>query len=105
MTAQELFDEAAAEHLSRPDVGLGRMLRSDGLKVNGKVFALLVDDRLVVKVPAKQASALVAAGEAEAFRSGGGRTMREWVSVAPDREAWRRLMADAIAYVESLTPS
>lgn len=105
MTAQALFDEVAAEYLSRRDVSVGRMLRSDGLKVNGKVFALLVDDRLVVKVPAKEASALVAAGEAEAFQSGGGRTMREWVSVAPDRDAWRRLMADAVAYVESLARS
>ena len=62
MTAQALFDEVAAEYLSRPDVSVGRMLRRDGLKVNGKVFPALLDDRLVVKVPAQQASALVAAG-------------------------------------------
>lgn len=103
-TAAKLFDALAAEHLRGPDVSLGRALQNDVLKVNDKIFAFLKDDRLVVKLPAARAAALVAASTAMPFRSGG-RTMKEWVSVAQpvepaDGEPWRRLMAESKSYVD-----
>jgi uncharacterized protein YndB with AHSA1/START domain len=103
---QELYDELAAEHLRRPEVTMGRALQNDVLKVNGKIFAFINGGRLVVKLPAPQAAALVAAGQAVPFQSGG-RTMKEWVAVGrpsppEDRGSWRRLMADASDYVAAL---
>lgn len=108
---QDGYDELAREYLTRPGVSVGRALSGDALKVNAKIFAFLKHDRLVVKLPAPQASALVADGEAVQFESGG-RKMREWVSVgwsaapagpsAYDR--WRALMSDAISYVATSSP-
>lgn len=72
--------------------------------MHGKVFAMVVEDRSVVKVPAAQAAALVAAGQGVPLESGGGRKMREWVSVeGTDRDTWLALMSDAFAYVESIS--
>jgi TfoX/Sxy family transcriptional regulator of competence genes len=98
------YDELAKEYLRRPDVTVGRALQNDVLNVNGKIFAFLSKDRLVVKVPVAQAHALVDSGRAEPFQSGG-RTMREWVAVAPSDRQWRRLMNDAIEYVGGLSRS
>jgi hypothetical protein len=105
---QEVYDELAAEHLRRPEVSLGRALQNEVLKVNSKIFAFLRHGRLVVKLPAPQARALVAAGEAVPFESGG-RRMKEWVAVelpsAPaDYSLWRELMADASGYVAASAP-
>jgi hypothetical protein len=105
--AQELFDRLVAEHVSDPGVTLGRMLRSDGLMVRGKVFAMVVRGRLVVKLPAARAAAMVEAGEGTAFEPSPGRVMREWVAVevpAPpaDESGWRPLVAEARAYVAAV---
>lgn len=67
-------------------VSQGRMFGALGPKVSGKVFAMEVKGRLVVKLPARRVDELVAAG-AERFDPGHGRPMREWVAVAPDA-AW-----------------
>jgi hypothetical protein len=65
---------------------------------------MLVDDRLVVKVPASQAAELVADDQAVAFESGGGRKMKEWVSVdVAERDVWAQLVSDAYDYVESIS--
>jgi TfoX/Sxy family transcriptional regulator of competence genes len=104
MGPQELFDDLTAHYLGRPEVSIGRLFRSEGLKVHGKVFAMLVTDRLVVKIPAAQATAVVAQGRAVPFESGGGRKMREWVALdVAERDAWPQLVADAFAYVESIS--
>ncbi|HEY8743214.1 MAG TPA: hypothetical protein VIU62_08955 [Chloroflexota bacterium] len=105
--AQERFDEQASAYLQRPGVTFGKVFHSQGLKVNGKIFALQVRGRLVVKLPATQAAALVAAGTAVAFEPSPGRRMKEWVAVersdAPGHsDVWRQLMADAYAFVAAL---
>jgi uncharacterized protein YndB with AHSA1/START domain len=105
-TPAELFDQLVAEHLGEPHVRMGRALRKDVLQVNGKTAAFVTRDRLVVKLPAPVAAAMVTAGQAVAFESGG-RPTREWVSVpAPTMPAgldrWRQLIADARAYIEEL---
>lgn len=104
-TAQDRFEDLAREHLGEPGVSLGRMMSSEGLKVHGKFFALVSRERLVLKVPAAQAVALVAAGDAVPFEPSPGRRMKEWVALTPpaDLDRWRRLMADARGYVASLT--
>jgi TfoX/Sxy family transcriptional regulator of competence genes len=100
--AREVFDQLAAEQLRRPGVSRRRMFGRDGLKVEGKFFAFLDCDQLVVKLPAATAEGLIRAGEA--FTTKMSPTMRSWVSVPvsnPTAAAsqWRPLMADAYAHV------
>ncbi len=72
-----------------------------GYRVGGKIFAMLVDDALVVKLPAGRCAALVAEGAAAPLTTGGGRAMREWVRLlgVPDVERWRALAEEALAFV------
>jgi len=67
--AQRMFDELAADYLDLPDVSRAVMFGSDGLRVNAKFFAFVGGEgELIVKLPAAQCSALVAAGQAEPVR-------------------------------------
>ena len=91
------FDAIANEFLSEPGVDEGTGFGSNpGLRVGGKIFAMEVDGRLVVKLPAERVTALAEAG-AEPFVVGK-RTMREWVSVAP-RDDWTALAREAYEFV------
>ncbi len=85
--AQGLFDQIAAEYLARPGVTYGRIWHNDGLKVNNKIFAMIVRDELVVKVPAGQAAQLIDAGDGVAFEPRPGRRMKEWVVVGIGRRS------------------
>ncbi|MFD1929953.1 MULTISPECIES: hypothetical protein [Nonomuraea] len=98
-----LYADLVAEHLTRPEVSIGRMLRNDGLKINGRTFAFIsMRERLVVKLPQERAAALVAVGTAHAVEMGT-RRMREWVEIPElDEDTWRALMEEAAAYVETL---
>ena len=100
----ELFDELAAEYLGRPGIFHGRIWHHEGLKVNDKVFAMIVRDELVVKIPAAGAARLVATGDAVAFEPRPGRPAKEWVVVGPAHvERWRGLIADGFDYGVALT--
>lgn len=105
---QDLFDELATGFLNQHGVTMARGWRADSqvLKVNNKIFAMLVRDHLVVKLPAPQAATLTETGQATPFEPRPGRRMREWVVVAlppagADDTVWRQLMADASSYVGS----
>ena len=75
---------------------------ANALKVNGKIFAMLVKDELVVKLPRAQVDTLIAAGVGKRFDPGHGRVMKEWISVAPDAgEEWLVLAQEAMAFVAS----
>src|ERR1700732_2971332 len=80
LRASKVFDDVAAELLTRPGVSIGTVLQNDALKIGGKVFAFVKDDRLVVKLPTARVATLRDNGGGVPFRSGG-RTMREWVAV------------------------
>jgi YjbR protein len=93
------FDAIANELLSEPGVDEGTGFGSNpGLRVGGKIFAMQVDGRLVVKLPAERVTALSEAAGAEPFVIGK-RTMREWVSVAPEAHDWGALAREAFAFV------
>lgn len=80
------------------------MFGSGGLKVGGKVFALLVRERLVLKLPAARVDALVAAGEGDRFDPGHGRLMREWISLEPQSPLdWPALAREAREYVAAVS--
>ena len=100
---QDVYDRLAAEHLGTNGVTMGRALSNDVLKINNKIFAFVMGERLVVKLPSARCTSLLADGEAHPFSSGG-RTMKEWVAVdlppgKAGEKTWRALMAAARAYV------
>jgi hypothetical protein len=80
--------------------GSTRAFGSTSLKTGGKIFAMLVKDRLVVKLPAARVGELVAAGAGERFDPGHGRIQKEWLQVAGDDPVeWRALTLESETYV------
>jgi TfoX/Sxy family transcriptional regulator of competence genes len=81
-------------------VKTGKMMASVGLKVGGKIFAMLVRGDLVVKLPRERVSALVEAGLGKQFDPRrDGRLMKEWVVLAGDDPPWVDVAREAYAYV------
>lgn len=80
--------------------GPQRAFGATSLKTDGRIFAMLVKDRLVVKLPAARVTALVESGAGERFDPGHGRIQKEWLAVSgDDPAAWRALATEAEAYV------
>jgi hypothetical protein len=81
----------------------GMRFGSSGLKVHNTIFAMLVRDRLVVKLPRSRVDALVASGDGERYDPrGDGRLMKEWVVIAPTaRVDWVQLAREAMGFVAS----
>ena len=73
------------------------------LTVGGKIFAMLSNDRLVVKLPRQQVEALIQSGDGERFDpQRNGRLMKEWLVVYPSSERdWLALARDALEFVAS----
>ncbi|MFI6444758.1 hypothetical protein [Kitasatospora sp. NPDC050543] len=96
----ELVDALAGlPGVTPPEQGPGRRFGSAALKVDGRIFAMLVDDRLVLKLPLGRVSELVTAGEGEHFERGG-RPMREWLALDPESAVgWLPLAQEARAFV------
>ena len=103
LSVQDLYDEALTQLTSEGWlVTPTRMFGSDGLKVAGKTFAMVVKGSLVVKVPAARVDDLIAAGRGERFDPGHGRPMKEWVSLKPNNlEDTAGYMSEAAAFVEA----
>jgi hypothetical protein len=102
-TPDALFREVIAAHAGQPGIAQAKMFGSAGLRSNGKVFACLFKDKLVVKLPMERVESLVAAGTGARFDPGMGRQMKEWVELPPtNADEWRRFAAESLAFVESL---
>jgi hypothetical protein len=81
-----------------------RRFGSNGLKLDGKIFAMLVRGRLVVKLPKERVDLLVASRQGERFDPGHGRLMKEWVTVGPSRASWVELAMEAHRFVKAVKP-
>jgi TfoX/Sxy family transcriptional regulator of competence genes len=103
-TASQAFDEIV-ETLTRADPAVQgplasrREFGSNGMKVGGKIFAMLVRGDLVVKLPAPRVAALIESGVGAPFDAGKGRPMKEWVTVRGPEEQWLALAREARAFV------
>lgn len=87
------------------EVSLTRMFGSTGLKVSGKVFAMMVKGDLVVKLPKERVEALINAKLGEYFDPGHGRLMKEWVALKPKAKTqWLKLAKEAQRFVDSGLP-
>lgn len=103
--AHDVFDPIAAAHFARPDVDMGRMFGTEGLRVRGKVYAFVAHEGdLIVKVSQSRADELAATGEAARMVMRG-RELREWVTVpVGDSARWADLIDEAHAFVDEITP-
>lgn len=102
----DLLEKLAEPYLAKPGVTWGRMFSTTGLSVRGKIFAVVNHSgNLMVKVPEARADALESARTATRIVMRG-REMREWVEMTPEQgeAAWQELLAEAYAYVDSITP-
>jgi TfoX/Sxy family transcriptional regulator of competence genes len=76
---------------------------SSGLKVHNKIFAMLVKDRLVIKLPKSRVNALIASGKGMRFDPRhDGRLMKEWITIElTSGENWISLAKEAMKFVSS----
>ena len=84
------------------DVSRKRMFSTSSvLSVKGKIFAMLVKQRFVAKLPRDRVDEIVASGFGTHFEPGPGRVMKEWVSVDRDGPPWIELAREAHRFVKS----
>jgi hypothetical protein len=94
------FARLIAAFAGMPDVTHGgKGFGSLGLKVNGKLFAMPVRGRLVLKLPKARVEALVESGEGAYFDPGHGRLMTQWVVLNPARQDQIELARTAYRFV------
>jgi hypothetical protein len=98
---RERFDRIAERFRDEPSVTAGTGFGSNpGLRVGGKIFAMLSHGALVVKLPAARVDELVADGAAGRFDAGKGRPMREWATVPAEHAArWQDFAEESFAFV------
>jgi len=97
-----LRDDTGVTFGSPPETGFG----ASALKIDDRIFAMLVQGRFVLKLPRQRVDALVASGDGKRFESGQGRPMKEWVVIDPVSELeWLALAREARAFVASQEPT
>ena len=85
--------------------GDGKGFGSRGLKVNGKIFAMMSSKgRFVVKLSKKRVDELVSGGRGERFDPGHGRLMKEWVVLGTGSANWVDLAREACDFVKRGRP-
>jgi hypothetical protein len=100
----DAFAAISERLLAEPDVTAGTGFGSRaGLRAGGKIFAIRLDDALVVKLPAARCAQLLADGAVMPWDRGKGTPLKEWVAV-PERDAedWGGFADEALAYARSL---
>ncbi|GLV53905.1 hypothetical protein KDH_07560 [Dictyobacter sp. S3.2.2.5] len=103
-TPEERFALIVGELLNEPGVTPptpGRAFGSSGLKVHQKIFAMLAQEKLVVKLPKTRIDELVASGAGERYDPRhNGRVMKEWITIDPGSSVdWLPLAQEALEFV------
>jgi hypothetical protein len=95
------FAPVVAAFADAPEVRHGRMFSSNAvLNVNGKIFAMCVNGKLVVKLPGPRIDELINRGHGERFDPGHGRLMKEWVALDVEAGSWVELAREAYRFVK-----
>ena len=100
-TPEQLWSPIAKDQLAKRGVTSGTGFgTNEGLRVSGKIFAMLVRGELVVKLPKDRVDELVDVGAARRFDAGKGRPMKEWASVPVSASRrWKGLVEEAKTFV------
>jgi TfoX N-terminal domain len=92
-----LVDEPGVTPPTRKS-GFGR----SAIRYEGKIFAMFVRSRLVLKLPEQRVSELVAAGHGIPFDANKGVPYREWLSLTPgDDHDWLKLATEALEFARA----
>ena len=80
----------------------GKGFGSSGqLKVDGRIFAMLVRGSLVLKLPRDRVASLVDGGDGTYFDAGKGKPMLEWFVLSPTSpKRWLPLAQEALDFVK-----
>jgi hypothetical protein len=92
---------AIAEFEANRSIAGARKFGSNGLKADGKLFALFTQGTLVVKLPRSRVAELVAQGQGKPFDPGHGRLMKEWLAIVDPKASWTGLAKEAFAFVRA----
>lgn len=103
MTPERRYESLVRSMLDGPTpaaIGEGKGFGSTGqLKVDGRIFAMLVRGRFVVKLPRTRVDELVEARHGERFDADKGTPMREWFALVPSsRKQWPPLAREAMDF-------
>ena len=105
MTAETRYADLVRKLVARPEVSPiteGKGFGSSGqLKVQGRIFAMLVRGELVLKLPRERVDELIGAGDGTHFDAGKGKPMREWFVLSPtSSRRWLPLAEEALRFVK-----
>lgn len=84
----------------------GKGFGSSGqMKIDGRIFAMLVRGQLVLKLPRPRVDELVESGHGVRFDAGKGKPMREWFVLSPtSQKQWLPLAHEAMDFVKTGGP-
>jgi hypothetical protein len=98
--ARDAFAELADRLLQEPGLQTGTGFSTDpGLRSRGRLFAMLRNGALVVRLAPARANAIVEAGTGSRFYGSGDRRLEQWVAVpygGPD--SWTKPAHEALSY-------
>jgi hypothetical protein len=90
-------DLMGTEDVTPPGGGSG--FGRSALRYRGRIFAMFVRGRLVLKLPARRVAELVEAGAGVHFDANKGTPMKEWLSLEPESgEDWLALALEALDF-------
>ena len=97
---ETMLERSNATYGNDESRGARRAFGATSLKANGRIFAMLVKERLVVKLPRQRVDELVDGGSGERFDPGHGRIQKEWLSIhSQEDEEWLAMATEAETFV------
>lgn len=92
--ALDVGEATKPAHATQP-----QRMNANAFCVRNRVFAMRVGEDLVLKLPPKRVAELIESGVAGP-NAVGGRPMKEWANIRPDREEdWSDLARESLEYV------
>jgi hypothetical protein len=105
LKTDECFEQVVQALAAEPGVSLptgGRTFGGNALKVDGRIFAMLVRGTLALKLPRQRVTEMIRSGQAQPYDAGKGRPMKEWLTVPAESHAdWLPLAREALAFVRA----